>query len=69
MLEKPAWPERTAQAASACRAELSSLDEVPGARPRHARYVAKNGFESVVLSSGGVDSALTAALAVDAIGR
>jgi NAD+ synthase (glutamine-hydrolysing) len=32
-------------------------------------YVAKNGFESVVVAvSGGIDSALTAAIAVDAVG-
>src|SRR5215831_1137687 len=71
MLEKPAWPERPAQGVEAPVApELSSLDEVHKALVLGLRdYVVKNGFESVVLGlSGGVDSALTAALAVDALG-
>jgi NAD+ synthase (glutamine-hydrolysing) len=71
MLEKPAWPERSPQEAEAPVApELSPLDEVHQALVLGMRdYVTKNGFESVVLGlSGGVDSALTAALAVDAIG-
>jgi NAD+ synthase (glutamine-hydrolysing) len=72
MLEKPGWPERPAQPVEAELApELSALDEVHQALVLGMRdYVEKNGFESVVLGlSGGVDSALTAALAVDAIGR
>ena len=70
MLEKPAWPDRPTQATQAPLApELSSLDEVQQALVLGLRdYVVKNGFESVVLGlSGGVDSALTAALAVEAL--
>src|SRR5215831_7370236 len=72
MLEKPGWPDRALQPVEPELApELSSLDEVHQALVLGMRdYVEKNGFESVVLGlSGGVDSALTAALAVDAIGR
>jgi NAD+ synthase (glutamine-hydrolysing) len=72
MLEKPGWPERSQEPVEAeLASELSSLDEVHQALVLGMRdYVEKNGFESVVLGlSGGVDSALTAALAVDAIGR
>lgn len=50
--------------------ELNKLEEVYAALCLGLRdYVEKNGFETVVLGlSGGVDSALTAALAVDALG-
>ncbi len=49
---------------------LEPLDEVAGAlRLGVADYVAKNGFSHVVLGlSGGVDSALTAVMAVEALG-
>src|SRR5262249_56184823 len=47
------------------RAEEVYLALVTGTRD----YVRKNGFESVVIGlSGGVDSALTACVAVDALG-
>ncbi|NQT85412.1 NAD+ synthase, partial [bacterium] len=51
-------------------AELSRLEEVHQALVLGARdYMRKNGFEKVVLGlSGGIDSALTAAIAVDALG-
>src|SRR5262245_61897224 len=71
MLEKPAWPERPQTPVEAPMAEeLESLDEVQRALVLGLHdYAAKNGFRSVVLGiSGGVDSALTAALAVDALG-
>jgi NAD+ synthase (glutamine-hydrolysing) len=49
---------------------LSDLAEVYGALVLGVRdYVRKNGFGSVILAlSGGIDSALTATIAVDAIG-
>src|SRR6185503_5657175 len=71
MLEKPAWPERPAAAEPPALApELTPLEEVHQALVVGlSDYVDKNGFRSVVLGlSGGVDSALTAALAVDALG-
>lgn len=51
-------------------APLSDLDEVYGALTLGLRdYVAKNGFEHVGLAlSGGIDSALVAMLAADAVG-
>ena len=51
-------------------APLGALDEVAGALVLGVRdYVRKNGFTDVVIGvSGGVDSALVAALAVEAIG-
>ncbi len=81
-LQMPAWEEGVAMSTWRCsvdgwRAEkgpLAILEEgdeahylacVAGLRD----YVTKNGFPSVVLGlSGGVDSALTAAIAVDALG-
>ncbi|MDP9093083.1 MAG: NAD+ synthase [Actinomycetota bacterium] len=63
-----AAPVRTQQASVA--APLSDEAEVWGAIVTGLRdYVAKNGFRSVVLGmSGGIDSAVVAALAADAIG-
>jgi len=59
-----------ARVVSALAAPLADLDEVYGALVLGVRdYVAKNGFKRVVIGlSGGVDSALTAVLAVDALG-
>ena len=50
--------------------KLSSLEEIYNALTLGTRdYVRKNGFRSVVIGlSGGIDSALTAAIAVDALG-
>ncbi|MEE4311351.1 MAG: NAD+ synthase [candidate division KSB1 bacterium] len=50
--------------------KLSSLEEIYSALTLGTRdYVRKNGFSSVVIGlSGGIDSALTAAIAVDALG-
>jgi len=50
---------------------LSSTSEIYNALVLGTRdYVRKNGFEKVVIGlSGGIDSALTAAIAVDALGR
>ena len=49
---------------------LGDLDEVYAALTLGLRdYVEKNGFKEIVIGlSGGIDSALTAALAVDALG-
>lgn len=51
--------------------ELSELEEIYSALVLGTRdYVRKNGFEKVLIGlSGGIDSALTAAIAVDALGR
>ena len=71
MLEKPAWPDRPAASEpTPCAPELAPLDEVHRALVVGlADYVDKNGFRAIVLGlSGGVDSALTAVLAVDALG-
>ncbi|MFW7415761.1 NAD+ synthase [Demequina sp. SO4-18] len=64
-------PEKTEPARASALAESTSDDEqvyracVTGLRD----YVVKNGFSSVVLGlSGGIDSALTAAIAADALG-
>jgi NAD+ synthase (glutamine-hydrolysing) len=53
-----------------CAAQLSTEAELYGALVLALRdYVVKNGFASVILGlSGGIDSALTAAIACDAIG-
>ncbi|MBI3455443.1 MAG: NAD+ synthase [Candidatus Rokubacteria bacterium] len=61
---RPALPERTA-------AFLEPAAEVYAALVLGTRdYVWKNGFRRVVIGlSGGIDSALTAAIAVDALGR
>jgi NAD+ synthase (glutamine-hydrolysing) len=63
-LEKPALAERPA------RVELSAEAEVYAALTLGVHdYVVKNGFDTVVLGlSGGIDSALTACIAVDALG-
>ncbi|NOZ22641.1 MAG: NAD+ synthase [Planctomycetes bacterium] len=52
-------------------ADLSELDELYKALVLGTRdYTRKNGFQKVVIGlSGGVDSSLTAAVAVDALGR
>jgi NAD+ synthase (glutamine-hydrolysing) len=66
-----AGPVRTAMTRQASVAEpLSDEAEVWGAIVIGLRdYIAKNGFHSVVLGmSGGIDSAVVAALAADAIG-
>lgn len=62
----PAWPPMAAGRAE----RLEDLDEVWAALVMGTRdYVEKNGFRSVVLGlSGGIDSALTATIAVDALG-
>lgn len=51
-------------------AELDPLEEIYSALVMGSRdYVEKNGFEGVIIGlSGGIDSALTAAVAVDALG-
>ncbi len=50
---------------------LSEIEEIYGALVMGTKdYVEKNGFKKVIISlSGGVDSSLVAAIAVDAIGR
>jgi NAD+ synthase (glutamine-hydrolysing) len=62
--------ERTTVAVPAVSPPLDPLDEVAGALVLGIRdYVRKNGFTDVVIGlSGGVDSALVAALAVEALG-
>jgi NAD+ synthase (glutamine-hydrolysing) len=67
------WPSRTATLPPATSAEtqtLGDLAEVYAALVLGtADYVRKNGFGSVILAlSGGIDSALTATIAADAIG-
>ena len=55
--DRPAWPTDAAETYGALRLGLRD-------------YVCKNGFTDVVLGlSGGIDSALTATLAVDALGQ
>jgi NAD+ synthase (glutamine-hydrolysing) len=51
--------------------DLSEIEEIYSALVLGTRdYVRKNGFEKVLIGlSGGIDSALTAAIAVDALGR
>ena len=51
-------------------AELEPLEEIYSALVMGSRdYVEKNGFEGVIIGlSGGIDSALTAAIAMDALG-
>ena len=54
--DRPAWPAGTAETYAALSLGLGD-------------YVRKNGFREVIVGmSGGIDSALTAALAVDALG-
>ncbi len=62
--DKPALPERSWE-------ESDPVAEAYGALRLGTRdYVRKNGFRKVLLGlSGGVDSALTAAIAVDALGK
>jgi NAD+ synthase (glutamine-hydrolysing) len=72
-LELPGLPGPAAAGAPAPRAtwpRLPDLAEVYAALVTGTRdYVAKNGFGSVILAlSGGIDSALTATIAADAIG-
>jgi len=75
-LELPAAAARTAGQAAQPTAQaaiwprLSELGEVWAALVTGVRdYVIKNGFRSVILAlSGGIDSALTATIAADAIG-
>jgi NAD+ synthase (glutamine-hydrolysing) len=72
-LELPGLPGPAAADAPAPRAtwpRLSDLAEVYAALVTGTRdYVTKNGFGSVILAlSGGIDSALTATIAADAIG-
>ncbi len=68
--EPAAAPTRPALVARGPRAELSAEAEVYAALTLGVRdYVRKNGFDTVVLGlSGGIDSALTACIAVDALG-
>ena len=68
--EPAAAPSRPALVARAPREELSDEAEVYAALTLGVRdYVRKNGFDTVVLGlSGGIDSALTACIAVDALG-
>ena len=65
-----AAPARPPLAVRAPRVELSDEAEVYAALTLGVRdYVRKNGFDTVVLGlSGGIDSALTACIAVDALG-
>jgi NAD+ synthase (glutamine-hydrolysing) len=72
-IELPALPvpeSETALAAPALWPRLSDLAEIYGALELGVRdYVRKNGFGSVLLAlSGGIDSALTATIAADALG-
>jgi len=72
-LERPERePEkRKREAVKGQAKELSDIEEIYEAITIGlSEYVSKNGFEKVVLGlSGGIDSALTAALAVEALGR
>ena len=63
-------PERPALVERGPRPESEPIAEIYHALTLGCRdYVRKNGFESVLLGlSGGIDSALTAAIAVDALG-
>ena len=67
----PWTPLRRSPAMPTRRAVLSPLEERYAALVLGLRdYVRKNGFETVVLGlSGGIDSALTCCLAVDALGK
>jgi NAD+ synthase (glutamine-hydrolysing) len=69
-LAGPPRPQRAAPAPGTVWPRLPDLDEVYAALVTGTRdYVNKNGFGSVILAlSGGIDSALTAAIAADAIG-
>jgi NAD+ synthase (glutamine-hydrolysing) len=72
-LEKPNRESKPRKGEAAKRKveELSDIEEIYQALTMGLReYVSKNGFEKVVLGlSGGIDSALTAALAVEALGK
>lgn len=63
-------PRKRSLFATVDRAPLNPLDQVYRALVLGVRdYVRKNGFERVVIGlSGGIDSALTAVIAVDALG-
>jgi NAD+ synthase (glutamine-hydrolysing) len=67
---QPAAPPAAAVEVRALWPRLDDLAEVYGALVTGVRdYVTKNGFRSVILAlSGGIDSALTATIAADAIG-
>jgi NAD+ synthase (glutamine-hydrolysing) len=62
--KKPAIPKRESK-------PLDRLSEIYAALVLGTRdYIGKNGFQTVLIGlSGGIDSALTAAIAVDALGR
>lgn len=57
--------------ATRLKRKLKALEEIYGALVLGLRdYVRKNGFQKVVIGlSGGIDSSLTAAIAVDALGK
>ncbi|MBD3184542.1 NAD+ synthase [Candidatus Poribacteria bacterium] len=61
----------TISVSSPCASELDRLEETYKALVLGTRdYVHKNGFSNVVIGlSGGIDSSLTAAVAVDALGK
>jgi NAD+ synthase (glutamine-hydrolysing) len=69
-LAGPPQPEPAAPAPGTTWPRLPDLDEVYAALVTGTRdYVNKNGFSSVILAlSGGIDSALTATIAADAVG-
>jgi NAD+ synthase (glutamine-hydrolysing) len=66
----PGEREEPAEAGQAFWPRLSDVAEVYAALVTGVRdYVRKNGFRSAILAlSGGIDSALTATIAADAIG-
>jgi NAD+ synthase (glutamine-hydrolysing) len=66
----PQWPDRT-WTDSTIVPELDRVEEIYKALVLGTRdYVCKNGFKKVVIGlSGGIDSALVAAVAVDALGK
>ncbi len=70
VVEAPRRPPRRRRARRPSRAELHGEAEVWAALRLGIRdYVGKNGFPGVLIGlSGGIDSALTAALAADALG-
>jgi NAD+ synthase (glutamine-hydrolysing) len=68
--DTPVWCLRDGQWAGACQPMAEGLDDVWRALVVGTRdYIDKNGFPGVVLGlSGGIDSALVLAVAVDALG-
>jgi NAD+ synthase (glutamine-hydrolysing) len=70
MVKLPATKTKRARLVPALAAPLGELEEVYRALVLGVRdYVRKNGFKRVVIGlSGGIDSALTSVIAVDAIG-